>query len=93
MAAGKIEITVQTIVQRVYEVDLDKLVADEYFEDVDVSSHEALGDRLDEWLAHEPDEWKADWARELAHKLYAERDVYEIDYAAAVREEGDEHAS
>ena len=77
--SGKIRVTVQVEQARVYEIDVDQFVADDYFEDVDMSSVEAIVDRLDEWLAHEPDDWKAPWARELSGLSYADRDVYEVD--------------
>jgi hypothetical protein len=76
----RIRITTQTTERRVYEIDVEKLLADPYFGDVDLTSVEALGDRFEDWLSVDcPEDWTASWATELRHLNDTDREVYEVE--------------
>lgn len=75
-----IRVTLRTEVHDVYEVDVDKLLADEYFEDVDMTSEETVASRIEDWLVDERGQHiEAPWARRLAGAGSGEREVYEVD--------------
>lgn len=74
----KIQITTRTEVTRVYEVDVERLLADPYFEDADLTSEEALADRFEDWLIDADEDWHAPWARPLSGLGNGEREVYEV---------------
>lgn len=75
----KIRVSTRAEITRVYEIDVDTLLADPYFEAVNLHSEEALGDHFEDWLEDKGDNWSAPWARELHGHGDAERTVYEVD--------------
>ncbi len=74
----KIRIATKVEITQVYEIDLDQLVADDYFATVDLNSHEALYDAFSDWFDDAPDDWEAPWAAELEVRCAVDREVYEV---------------
>jgi hypothetical protein len=93
----KIRVSTQATITRVYEIDVDTLLADPYFEAVNLHSEEALADHFDDWLEDKGDNWSAPWARELVGLNEGEREVYEVELhpdkdSAAALSPGDQDA-
>lgn len=84
-------VTTRVEITRTYEIDVDKLTADPYFDDVNLQSEEAIGDQMDAWLMDEPDDWTAPWATEIRSLGDGAREVYEVVLNPAQRLSDDGH--
>lgn len=75
-----IRVSVRSEITNAYDVDVAKLLADAYFEDVDLTSHEAVADRFEDWMVDMGDDLRASFlSRPLAGLSEGEREVYEVD--------------
>jgi hypothetical protein len=92
----KIRVSTRSEITRVYEIDVDALLADPYFEAANLDSEEAFGDHFEDWLVGEGDNWSAPWARELHGLGDGDREVFEVELhpeqPAAALSPGDQDA-